>query len=43
MLWGNKFTCDERKKVVQICSELWGEIKKREMANKLMVCMALGL
>lgn len=41
LLWGKKFTCDERKKVVQICSELWGEAKKKEMANQLMICMAL--
>nr|WP_294930313.1 CHAP domain-containing protein [uncultured Flavobacterium sp.] len=41
LIWGNKFTCDERKKVVEICASLWGESKKKEMANQLMVCMAL--
>lgn len=39
--WGNKFTCDERKKVLKICANLWGEAKKKEMANHLMNCMAL--
>ena len=41
LIWGIKFSCEERKKVVQICSEIWGESKKKEMANHLMACMAL--
>ncbi len=41
LIWGNKFTCAEREKVVQIASELWGEEKKIEMANELMICIAL--
>lgn len=41
MVWGEKVSCEFRKKVVQICSELWGESKKVEMANELMTCMAL--
>jgi len=39
--WGNKFTCEERKKVVQLCSNLWGESSEQEMANHLINCMAL--
>ncbi|ABQ04226.1 PAAR-like protein [Flavobacterium johnsoniae] len=41
LAWGNKFTCEERKKVVQICSNLWGEENKKQMANHLMNCIAL--
>lgn len=41
LVWGNKFTCDERKKVIRICANLWGEDRKLEMANHLMNCMAL--
>ncbi|QYS91626.1 hypothetical protein JJC04_02265 [Flavobacterium covae] len=39
LIWGNKVSCDFRKKVVQICAELWGESKKIEMANGLMAVM----
>ncbi|MET3047338.1 hypothetical protein [Flavobacterium covae] len=39
LIWGNKVSCDFRKKVVQICVELWGESKKIEMANGLMTVM----
>ncbi|WP_375604891.1 M23 family metallopeptidase [Flavobacterium davisii] len=41
LIWGNKVNCDFRKKVVQICAELWGESKKIEMANGLMAVMAV--
>ncbi|WP_299251655.1 PAAR-like protein [uncultured Cytophaga sp.] len=34
--WGNKLTCNERKKVVDVCANLWGESKKLEMANQLL-------
>lgn len=34
--WGNKLTCEERKKVLQICSELWGEKNKIQKASELM-------
>lgn len=39
LIWGGKVSCDFRKKVVQICSELWGESRKMEMANGLMAVM----
>ncbi|MBE0392399.1 PAAR-like protein [Flavobacterium sp. PL002] len=41
LLWGNKLTCDERKKVVQICKKLWPQKNSIEMANHLMVCIAV--
>lgn len=41
LVWGNKVSCEFRKKVVKICAELWGESRKMEMANELMSCMAL--
>jgi len=41
LVWGNKVSCEFRKKVVEICADLWGESRKIEMANELMVCMAL--
>ncbi|WP_310554708.1 hypothetical protein, partial [Flavobacterium sp.] len=34
--WSNQLTCDQRKKVLQVCSELWGESKKKEKASELM-------
>jgi hypothetical protein len=39
LIWGNKVSCDFRKKVIEICKELWGENKKIEMANGLMAVM----
>ncbi|REC63677.1 hypothetical protein DRF65_02890 [Chryseobacterium pennae] len=39
LIWGGKVSCEFRKKVVQICSELWGESRKMEMANGLMAVM----
>lgn len=36
LIWGGKVSCEFRKKVVQICAELWGESRKMEMANGLM-------
>lgn len=39
--WGSKWTCAERKKIVQICANLWGEGRKVEMARHLMNCIAV--
>ncbi|AZB25491.1 M23 family metallopeptidase [Chryseobacterium bernardetii] len=39
LVWGGKVSCEFRKKVVQICAELWGENRKIEMANGLMAVM----
>ncbi|QBA22626.1 hypothetical protein EU348_16140 [Chryseobacterium indologenes] len=39
LVWGEKVNCEFRKKVVQICAELWGENRKLEMANGLMAVM----
>ena len=39
MIWGAKVSPEFRKKVVQICKELWGEENKLRMANHLMICM----
>lgn len=39
LVWGGKVNCEFRKKVVQICSELWGESRKMEMAHGLMAVM----
>lgn len=41
LIWGAKVSCEFRKKVVQICEELWGEEKKIEMANGLMAVIAV--
>lgn len=41
LVWGKSVSCEFRKKVVQICAEIWGESRKMEMANELMTCMAL--
>ncbi|MEJ5074337.1 hypothetical protein WH357_18675 [Enterobacter ludwigii] len=38
---GQDKACLFRKKVVKICSELWGEERKLEFANSLMACMAV--
>ena len=34
--WSNKLTCKERKKVLEVCSSLWGETNKKEKASELM-------
>ena len=39
LIWGNMVSCEFRKKVVEICKELWGEKRKIEMANGLMAVM----
>ncbi|MEP7094771.1 MAG: hypothetical protein ABI793_11995, partial [Flavobacterium sp.] len=39
--WSDKLTCEERKKVLQVCSNLWGEDKKKEKASELMAIMHL--
>ncbi|MBF7997621.1 hypothetical protein [Rahnella laticis] len=49
LIWGKKVDevhglkkgCDFRKKVVQICAELWGDSRKYEYADVLMACMAV--
>ncbi|VTM10860.1 Uncharacterised protein [Raoultella terrigena] len=38
---GAEKACQFRKKVVNICADLWGEDKKLEFANSLMACMAV--
>ena len=40
LIWGKKFTCTEREKLLEICTELWGEDKKIKMANNLMAVFA---
>ncbi|WP_333597219.1 peptidoglycan DD-metalloendopeptidase family protein [Chryseobacterium flavum] len=39
LVWGGKVSCEFRKKVIQICAELWGENRKMDMANGLMAVM----
>ncbi|MGN7989282.1 PAAR-like protein [Pedobacter sp. 22226] len=39
--WSNRLTCEQRKKVLQVCAELWGEDKKKEKASELMSVMHL--
>lgn len=39
LVWGGEVNCEFRKKVVQICNELWGEDRKMQMANGLMAVM----
>ena len=34
--WSDKLTCRERKKVLEVCSELWGEENKSVKASELM-------
>lgn len=41
LIWGNKLTCSQRKKVVEVCKNIWGEGKKIEKANELMAIMNL--
>lgn len=39
--WSNKLTCEERKKVLEVCAKLWGEDKKKNKASELMAVMHL--
>jgi uncharacterized protein (TIGR02594 family) len=39
--WSNKLTCEERKKVIEVCTKLWGEDKKKDKASELMAIMHL--
>jgi len=39
--WSDKLTCDERKKVLEVCANLWGEDKKKDKASELMSIMHL--
>lgn len=39
--WSSRLTCDERKKVLEVCAKLWGEDKKKEKASELMAIMHL--
>jgi hypothetical protein len=39
--WSSKITCEERKKVLEVCANIWGEEKKTEKASMLMAVMHL--
>ncbi|SDQ16916.1 L,D-transpeptidase catalytic domain [Chryseobacterium soldanellicola] len=39
LIWGNKVSCEFRKKVITICKDLWPN-NYMKMANNLMACMA---
>jgi hypothetical protein len=39
--WSNKLTCDQRKKVLQVCKNLWPSSKPNERASELMAIMHL--
>lgn len=39
--WSDKLTCDERKKVLEVCADIWGEDKKKDKASELMSIMHL--
>lgn len=41
LLWGDKVSKDFRLKLLKICSDLWGPSRKYEMANAMMICMAV--
>lgn len=41
LIWGNKISCAERKKVVEVCKNIWGESNKIEKAKELMAIMHL--
>ena len=41
LIWGNKLTCSQRKKVVDVCKNIWGDDKKIEKANELMAILHL--
>lgn len=34
--WSDKLTCEQRKKVLKVCAELWGEKQKAQKASELM-------
>jgi hypothetical protein len=39
--WSDQLTCDERKKVLEVCADIWGEDKKKDKASELMAIMHL--
>jgi hypothetical protein len=39
--WSDKLTCDQRKKVLQVCKNLWPASKANEKASELMAIMHL--
>jgi hypothetical protein len=39
--WSSKITCAERKKVLEVCANIWGEEQKIEKASMLMAVMHL--
>ncbi|WP_223607273.1 hypothetical protein [Chryseobacterium sp. OSA05B] len=41
LIWGNKLTCSQRKKVVEVCKNIFGEENKIDKANELMAIMHL--
>lgn len=41
LIWGNRLTCSQRKKVVEVCKNIWGEKNKIDKANELMAIMHL--
>lgn len=43
LIWGGhiKMTCEKRKKIVEVCKNIWGETQKIEKANMLMAVMHL--
>jgi len=41
LIWGGKVSVAFRQKVVKICRDMWGEDKKFEMANALMIAMSV--
>lgn len=43
LIWGGhaNMTCEKRKKVVEVCKNIWGEAQKIEKANMLMAVMHL--
>ncbi|MFB9079035.1 hypothetical protein ACFFLS_09945 [Flavobacterium procerum] len=41
LIWGAKVSVAFRQKVVSICKDMWGEEKKYEMANALMIAMSV--
>ncbi|WP_312390687.1 hypothetical protein [Chryseobacterium sp.] len=43
LIWGGhaSMTCEKRKKVVEVCKNIWGESQKIEKANMLMAVMHL--
>ncbi|WP_276380935.1 hypothetical protein [Flavobacterium sp. H4147] len=41
LIWGGKVSVAFRQKVISICKDMWGEDKKHEMANALMIAMSV--